>query len=388
MSLPSTSIDDMNTTLIQYNGNWEGINGSTRQWDGSIHATGQAGATATFQFRGHLLWVWGTIPAGAGKNLVQLTIDGGTANITSQTSNASAVFNVLYFETPLLPETFHTAVITNLGSTTNGSTEFQLDRFEFQTTDVTPLFSPPGGSTTSQTPLVTTFVTPIANSAKPSSSSKSSLGAIAGGVIGALALVIVFLLFLLWRRKKRESASSIDTVKRPRDTNIFRQRSTSPRHSSLLPTPFPLNHQADTMSQNHSTELIAPTPTASNSQPSGLNVISISEKSGYRNFRPESTSPLSSHSPTNTQSSSSRPPGLTSSTMITFDSNSAARPIASSPIDNESSSEFRERRDHASIHHHPLESPQSVLSSSADIYDHPPPSYWHNNNENESHSPL
>ena len=55
MSYSTFNIDDFNTTLIQYSGSWEGLNGSTRQWDGTAHSTGQAGATATFQFRGKFL---------------------------------------------------------------------------------------------------------------------------------------------------------------------------------------------------------------------------------------------------------------------------------------------------------------------------------------------
>ena len=48
------SIDDMNTTLIQYNGSWQAVINSTKQWDGTVHTTGQAGATATFKFHGKL----------------------------------------------------------------------------------------------------------------------------------------------------------------------------------------------------------------------------------------------------------------------------------------------------------------------------------------------
>ena len=144
--------------------------------------------------------VWGTIAAGVGNNSVQLTIDGGSPNITSQASNGTAIFDVVYFETPLLTETYHTAVITNLGSATNGNSEFELDRFSFETSDVTPLFAPP----TSQTQSVPS-ATASASFAK--SSSKSPLGAIAGAVIGTLVLVIILLLFFLWRRRKPNGAS-------------------------------------------------------------------------------------------------------------------------------------------------------------------------------------
>lgn len=155
---------------------------------------------------GFKLMVWGTIAAGVGNNSVQLTIDGGSPNITSQASNGSAIFNVVYFETPLLTETYHTAVITNLGSAVNGSSEFELDRFSFMTSDVTPLFVPPTAQTPSQTPsLAVPSATASASFAK--SSSKSPLAAIAGAVIGILVLVIILLLFFIWRRRKPEGAT-------------------------------------------------------------------------------------------------------------------------------------------------------------------------------------
>jgi hypothetical protein len=158
--------------------------------------------------------VWGTTAAGVGSNSVQLTIDGGAPNITSQTSNGSANYNVVYFETPLLTETYHTAVVTNLGSTTNGSSEFELDRFSFETTDINPLFAPPSTSqTSSQTQSVPASATASASgSSNATSSSKSPLGAILGSVIGALVLVIIVLMFFLWRRRKLSGAIAISST--------------------------------------------------------------------------------------------------------------------------------------------------------------------------------
>lgn len=153
--------------------------------------------------------VWGTIAAGVGSNSVQLTIDGGPPNVTSQTSNGSAVYDVVYFETPLLTETYHTAVVTNLGSTTNGSSEFELDRFSFETTDITPLFAPPTASTSqTSSESVPASATSTGSASSATSSSKSPLAAIAGSVIGALALVIIVLLFFLWRRKKKPDGAT------------------------------------------------------------------------------------------------------------------------------------------------------------------------------------
>lgn len=46
------SIDDTNTTLITYEGTWELLIGSSRQWDSSVHSTITPGSSATFSFRG------------------------------------------------------------------------------------------------------------------------------------------------------------------------------------------------------------------------------------------------------------------------------------------------------------------------------------------------
>ena len=46
------NIDDRNTSLITYEGQWDDLRGSSRQWEEGVHSTGAAGATATFRFRG------------------------------------------------------------------------------------------------------------------------------------------------------------------------------------------------------------------------------------------------------------------------------------------------------------------------------------------------
>jgi len=345
MSYSSHNIDDFNTTLIQYNGSWEAVNSSTRQWDGTVHTTGQAGATATFHFKGFQLMVWGTVSAGVGNNSVQLTIDGGSPNITSQPSNGTAIFNFVYFETPLLTETYHTAVVTNLGSTTNGSSVFELDRFSFETSDVTPLFAPPTSQTLSQTQSVPS-ATASASFAK--SSPKSPLGAIAGAVIGTLVLVIILLLFLLWRRRKPKEATGGPT----------------PR----LLTPFPLNRPSQTDSS-----AIFSTLSTQKSQPTP---ICKEESNVASNPLTTSVSPLSG----------SQLPQLI---IDTSNPQAPSGPIISTSSDPTSSQSLQ--RDGASIRYlstdHALNGSsviRSALSSSVNMYDNPPPSYWRNENDGQS----
>ncbi|KAF8159167.1 hypothetical protein B0H34DRAFT_702350 [Crassisporium funariophilum] len=369
------SIDDLNTTLVEYKGNWEELIGSSRQWESSVHATGQTGATATFKFRGYLLWIWGTIPAGVGRNMVEISIDGGAANSTSRASNGSAVYNELYFESTILRDTYHTVVVTNRGSTANGDTEFMLDRFEFEASEVIPLFTPPGSSPTSST------TSPPSSTYVPASSpegSKTPAGAIAGAVVGALVLLALVLLFLLWRRKKRGKAASMDAEKP--DRHIIH-----PRRSSLTPTPFQLSEVAATASQS-STNPLSPSQPYANEPPQVLNSFnSISEKSGYRNMQPGSTSPTTSQgisSPT----TGALIGGLTSSTTLSTGPSQPTGPF--SPISNDSRSMSTSNEAASSMyvphsaqlqadHAHPSGA-SDIASSNGDAYDQPPPSYWHN----------
>lgn len=44
-------VDDNNSN-VAYSGNWQLVQGSTRQWDGAVHTTFQRGASAVIRFRG------------------------------------------------------------------------------------------------------------------------------------------------------------------------------------------------------------------------------------------------------------------------------------------------------------------------------------------------
>ncbi|KAJ3505449.1 hypothetical protein NLJ89_g7412 [Agrocybe chaxingu] len=326
------SIDDTNTTLINYQGEWELVIGSTRQWEGTVHTTGQAGATATFSFRGYQLWIWGTIPPGDGTNIVDISLDEGSPNTTSRTSNVSASYNELYYESPLLPETYHTVVVTNRGSEANGNTLFLLDRFEFETSDEFPSFSAPGGSTSS-----TSISTPTTSSVGDGSDNSTSegattpVGAIVGGVVGGLALAFCALGYFLWRRRKRGRASEGESLDQSHRTEL------------TAPTPFPKEPPS---SQSSSAPLSREIQHQASSN-------QISEKAVYQNpHDTESTQP-------------SNPAAMTSS--MTVDTTASSHPITSLlQTDRTSTLPLNEAR-------------VGVLLASeiADAYNlnHPPPSY-------------
>ena len=193
--------------------------------------------------------MWGTIPAGAGSNSVDFSIDGGTPNITSRTSNGSAVFDEQYYASPLLRETYHTIVVTNRGSNANGNTEFLLDRFEFETSDDVPSFAPSGVSVTPSS-LPSSSATGSSGAAASSGGSKPPIGAIAGAVIGSLALIIVILVYLLWGRRKRHGEDSSNHEKTSKTGRTCRQFSSFSglltNLSRSLPPSFKLKTCPDT----------------------------------------------------------------------------------------------------------------------------------------------
>ncbi|KAF9551396.1 hypothetical protein CPC08DRAFT_792752 [Agrocybe pediades] len=230
------SIDDLNTTLIEYNGDWQTLIGSSRQWESSVHSTIEPGATATFRFRGYQVWVWGTIPAGTGSNLIDIAIDDESPTRITRKSNGSAVFNEPYFESPMLRDTFHKVVITNRGSNADQNTEFMLDRFEFETSEEIPLFAPASSSQspTSSSQTQTPTSSPNSTIEESSSGSKTPVGAITGAVIGVLALLVLILGFLLWRRRRNAQGKHADNEK-PAPCTIL------PNQSVLEPTPFPID---------------------------------------------------------------------------------------------------------------------------------------------------
>lgn len=111
--------------------------------------------------------------------------------------------------------------------------------------------------------------------------------------------------------------------------------------------------------------------------------VQILEKPRFQNFRMVSDLPPPLNTYWSPPSGSQLRDSQRQLTINTFGSNSPIRAIPSAS--GLTSSDFVERDD-SSLHHHPLadhalESPilHSLLSSSTDIYDNPPPSYWLDN---------
>jgi len=185
-----------------------------------------------------------------------------------------------------------------------------------------------------------------------SSSVKSPLGAIAGAVIGTLVLVIILLLFYLWRRKKAGGATGGPTQATPR-----------------ILTPFPLNPP----SQTNSTA-ISSTLTSQKSQ-----LIRGDESSLTSN-------PLTTVTSTSPLSMSQVP-------ELIIDTSSSNPQVPTGSNTSNSTSPQSLQRDGSSIRYlftdHAFNGSSvihSPLSSSANMYDNPPPSYFYLRNENDGQS--
>ncbi|KAF5318067.1 hypothetical protein D9619_012164 [Psilocybe cf. subviscida] len=189
------------------------------------------------------VWIWGTIPAGTGSILYDVSIDGGTPNVTSRASNGSAIYDDIYYQSSLLVNTDHTIVLRNLGSSGNKNSELQLDRFMFQTDETTPTFKPPGDSMSSAA-----SITPSASSTSESmvepgrSSSKSKALTIAGAIIGVLVVLVIVLAFFLWKSRGRRTQGNTQAT------------GTRPHRPTLTPVPFIVIPHEAPLRESHSVE--------------------------------------------------------------------------------------------------------------------------------------
>ena len=147
--------------------------------------------------------MWGTNAAGTGTSLVEVSIDGGEQTTLSHTSNGTAVYNVLYYNSSIIPDTLHQLTVTNRGSPQTGYTFFLLDRFEFETDRDVPIYPTSSTQTLTATSSVSTL--PESSTSTSDVRSRSYLGAIAGSVIGVLAFLVLVLSYLLWRRMRKSS---------------------------------------------------------------------------------------------------------------------------------------------------------------------------------------
>lgn len=210
----ATTVDDMNSS-ISYSSGWVLLQGSTRQWNGTVHSTSTVGATATYSFRGTGVAVYGTLPAGPSTSITQsqYAIDSGIPVNVSLASQTDAVYAQLFFLSSLLSDGLHTIVITNAGS----SVEYQLDRIDYNASVNVPVSTVSGssGSSLSQTVRTTSSVSHSAAATSPASSSAKSappVGTIIGSIAAGLLVVLIALLIYFNCRRRKPNAPTAETA--------------------------------------------------------------------------------------------------------------------------------------------------------------------------------
>lgn len=194
-------VDDTDPTLT-YSGKWTLFaNGSSRQWNSTIHSTFQFGATVSFQFQGSVCKVYGTVPIGNGSTvLIDVAVDGSVSPIISQTTGSAPVYADLFYESSPMTSSWHTVVITNRGGV--GNSDFEFDRVELDANDIVPTIAPfPATASPSQTSPSSPSPTSVM---KPGSQS-IPVGTIAGIVVGGIIALLLLLLLLCHRRLKAKN---------------------------------------------------------------------------------------------------------------------------------------------------------------------------------------
>ncbi|KAG2022273.1 hypothetical protein CC2G_000043 [Coprinopsis cinerea AmutBmut pab1-1] len=263
---PNWIVVDDHDRQIAYSGDWDVLEGSSRQWGGAVHATSEEGASATLMFKGTGIAVVGTIPAGSGAQQWSITIDGGSPTIIERPGRARDEYDDWLFRRDgLEPDPIHTIVVSNAG----GQLPLHLDKFEFlppetdvfpdpiypqtgQASEPTPSLSEPSSSdvtrrvstvTGSDGVVVTqTHVIELGSKGVP-------VGAVVGVVVGIISFLLLLgisiVLFVRRSRRRRKEATmgiSGPDCKSPHlgiplwlVITSFKAPSTSPREGEVNP---------------------------------------------------------------------------------------------------------------------------------------------------------
>ncbi|KAJ7711303.1 hypothetical protein B0H14DRAFT_698742 [Mycena olivaceomarginata] len=133
-------VDDSDPS-VQYNtpGGWRET-GKAPQFNGTSHASGTQGDTATLVFEGTLISVYGTVAPNTGQSRLNFSIDGTNVGFYQAPAGPAAVNNQLFWTSQNFEEASHKLVITvdqdtslsPQGNPSNGT--FFLDYFIYKTT--------------------------------------------------------------------------------------------------------------------------------------------------------------------------------------------------------------------------------------------------------------
>ncbi|KAF8801613.1 hypothetical protein BYT27DRAFT_7197850 [Phlegmacium glaucopus] len=199
---------------LQYGQGWQALGGNANM-------TTVAGSIFTFDFIGVSLSWYGYIPMELplGSSPATYSIDGQTPInflLKGIPENTSTTYNQKFFETAQLPAGHHTLKAVYEG---NNSTPLTLDYLVIQ--NGTLASTTTSGSSHATSSSITGDGAGNGTSGASGASTRSTpIGAIAGGVIGGLALTVFIIFgFLLLRRRQKRAAEAIVISSTPQPFN-------------------------------------------------------------------------------------------------------------------------------------------------------------------------
>jgi len=189
---------------ILYAGPWNTtpVVATQPNFDSTLHSTNSPNASLVYSFTGTFIAVYGLYHPGPTPN-VSFTVDSGPPapllNPPAQIS--SDISQSLFYQSPILPSQSHTLTV-NVGENNQG--EFTVDYLLVQTAATSSTATPPAASST-----------------LASKSSSVNVGAIAGGVLGAVAIIIILVIAIVYILQRNRYPTSTPENK---TSSAFAQR--------------------------------------------------------------------------------------------------------------------------------------------------------------------
>ncbi|KAJ6481871.1 hypothetical protein C8R45DRAFT_1003328 [Mycena sanguinolenta] len=221
--LPTVEYD---VAVVEYTNTDPAVSFGTgwQEW-GVQNVTQTTGAQVALNFHGTQASLYGYVPKELPHNSTtgSYTIDGGPAiafTLSGLTAQSATVYNNLFFQTNTLTSASHNLVVTYAGDTTK--TPLAVGSFYVTNTSAPS----PSNSPTSSAPG-----NPAQSDSTSNMKTKSSpVGAIAGGIVGCLAVLAIAIGLVFWCRRRR--SRQVDSIQHTA-ANPFGMSATDTFPSSL-----------------------------------------------------------------------------------------------------------------------------------------------------------
>ncbi|KAF9066942.1 hypothetical protein BDP27DRAFT_1329718 [Rhodocollybia butyracea] len=197
--------------------------------EGTAHGANGTSVTATLNFNGIGVQVFGTIGAPDGSPSSTYQVDNLPASTFVFTNNGQQNYRIPFYASPPLNAGNHTLVITSLGS---NNARIWLDYILYYptTNELVSNSSETSMPSTSTSPAsVSSSVTSMTHGA--STNTVAIVGGVLGSMVGMILAIILAYIILRWRRKHADHWSVTAT---PYDGHV--NKTTIPTHSVLAST--------------------------------------------------------------------------------------------------------------------------------------------------------